>query len=41
LKGGFGVRIQVLVKRDNRTEIFFQGVSVGMALTALWVNWLR
>jgi hypothetical protein len=32
--------MQVLVKRDNKAEVFWEGVSVGMALTALWVNWL-
>lgn len=30
--------MQVLVKRE--AEVFWEGVSVGMALTALWVNWL-
>ena len=34
------MKTQILVKRDSSTEIFLDGVSVGMAVVALWVVWL-
>lgn len=40
MKGGGKVRARVLVARDDRTEVFFDGVAVGMSIIALFVVWL-